>query len=175
MGDLVMDSNAIIVAIETEEQLASHSLEDVVLPLPGNSIRYPNIPTLMREVEQFVSALFGPTLSTNEIIGLENFGATCKMGKLAGAYRRLVSKPVDLSYDFVAYSTPDETVLPSLLENKPAFEDEEELQQEKKPKFSFLGLRLDFSLSSSCYATMALREVTRSDTSSSAQKALCHQ
>lgn len=38
----------------------------------------------------------------------------------------------------------------------------------------FLGLRVEFTLDSSQYATMALREVTRYDTSSARQAELVH-
>lgn len=79
---------------------------------------------------------------------------------LCGAYRKVFVKPIDLHWYFMNYHNDTDTLLRS---------DVEELRGEPEPKSSVDGpqkaLIVEFSLPSSSYATMALREVLKCDTS----------
>lgn len=79
---------------------------------------------------------------------------------LSGAYRKMLVKPIDLNWYSMAYNNENDTLIRS---------DIEELNGEAEPKRIEDGkqnaLILEFSLPSSSYATMALREVMKCDTS----------
>lgn len=82
------------------------------------------------------------------------------MYSLSGAYRKVFIKPIDLNWYFMKYHNDTDTLLRS---------DVEELRGEPEPKSADDGpqkaLIVEFSLPSSSYATMALREVLKCDTS----------
>lgn len=190
IGDLVMDETSSVISIENPDQFSLYSFEDVVIPLPGFDIKYPA--NLLGKLEKFIESLFGDEIT------LFSFGKDCKIGKLAGAYRKLISKPVDLSFEIINYSDPTETILKSKLDlnnsqrpnpenqkpnsgnpksssdNKEEASDCDPLAKKLKPA-SYLGLKIEFSLPSSNYATMALREILRVDTSTTFQRTLTHQ
>lgn len=79
---------------------------------------------------------------------------------MSGAYRKALLKPAGLNWYFMKYNTENDTLIRS---------DVEEIRGEKEPKSIESGtqkaLILEFSLPSSSYATMALREILKSDTS----------
>lgn len=79
---------------------------------------------------------------------------------LSGAYRKVLIKPIDLNWYFMKYHNDTDTLLRS---------DVEEIRGEPEPKSADDGpqkaLVVEFSLPSSSYATMALREVLKCDTS----------
>lgn len=79
---------------------------------------------------------------------------------MSGAYRRAFIKPIDLNWHLVRYNTENDTLIRS---------DVEELRGENHAMNVEGGkqkaLIIEFSLPSSCYATMALREILKCDTS----------
>ncbi|KAG7262319.1 hypothetical protein CRUP_036506, partial [Coryphaenoides rupestris] len=79
---------------------------------------------------------------------------------LAGAYRRVVIRPTEVSWQVIRYDDPRIPLVHTdvdILEDKPG------------PVFNTEGkyraLRMEFSLPPSTYATMAIREVLKMDTS----------
>ena len=83
---------------------------------------------------------------------------------MTGAYRKVLVKPGNLSWTIMRYKNDTDTLIRS---------DIEELRGDPVPKASDDGqlkaLVLDFSLPASSYATMALREVLKADTSAAHQ------
>jgi tRNA pseudouridine13 synthase len=80
---------------------------------------------------------------------------------LPGGYRKLVTKPSDLTCRFTRYSDPTRALTVSdveLLRNPAA----EPAPFEENGQYA--AVVLQFSLSSSCYATMLLRELMMSST-----------
>lgn len=88
----------------------------------------------------------------------------CRTYSLSGAYRKVFIKPVDLNWYFMRYNSENDTLIRS---------DAEELYGDKEPESiengSQKALIVEFNLPSSSYATMALREFLKSDTSVAGQ------
>lgn len=86
---------------------------------------------------------------------------------LSGSYRNILHLPKELSWSVLRYTDPDVPLAQSdedqLLGNDPPAPD---------PKGKFLALQIRLILGTAAYATMALREVTRTDTSSHFQSGL---
>lgn len=79
---------------------------------------------------------------------------------MSGAYRKMLVKPIELNWYFMKYNDESDTLIRS---------DIEELNGEMEPASiedgKQIALILEFSLPSSSYATMALREILKCDTS----------
>jgi tRNA pseudouridine13 synthase len=86
---------------------------------------------------------------------------------MPGAYRRIVQRPADLTWQFFSYSDPTSPLVQT---------DLSVLRKEPPPqgdgKGSMRAVVLSFMLPSSTYATMLLRELTKQSTSLSHQKEL---
>lgn len=86
---------------------------------------------------------------------------------MQGAYRKILGQPKDVRAKLLRYRDPDVDL---------AISDEDRLlaepEPESDPEGPFLALQLSFQLGASAYATMVLREVLKTDTSSSNQREL---
>lgn len=210
-------SAAVKVHVVTVEEAAAGAwrMEDVVLPLPGSEVLYPQHGTA--DVYLQLAAADGVSLDSSPH-GSKDFSIM----ELTGAYRHLLHRPADLEvsvsggkrtlavvdpacaigisvgaslmqtacwtavlspvqslfkssplqYELVRYSHPDIDL---------ASTDLMELRGEQLPapisdKSSdcYLALRLAFTLPSSCYATMLIRELTKQPSSTAHHKALPH-
>ncbi|KAM9855000.1 pseudouridylate synthase 7 homolog isoform 2-T2 [Aulostomus maculatus] len=147
-GDLVLRGTTAHV-LSTEEA-ESHSIHDIVMPLPGFDVIYPS---------HHVGKGYREMLSADRL-NIDNMRHKVKDYSLAGAYRRIIIRPSDVSWDVIRYDDPRISLVHTdfeKLENKPA------------PVFNkegkYRALRMDFSLPPSTYATMAIREVLKLDTS----------
>uniref|UniRef100_A0A671YUJ3 Pseudouridylate synthase 7 homolog n=1 Tax=Sparus aurata TaxID=8175 RepID=A0A671YUJ3_SPAAU len=141
-GDIVLKGTHLLSAEEAE----SHSIHDIVMPLPGFDVIYPS----HHGYRELLSA---------DKLDIDNMRHKVKDYSLAGAYRRIIIRPSDVSWEVIKYDDPRISLVHSdfeKLENKPA------------PVFSKEGkhraLRMEFSLPPSTYATMAIREVLKLDT-----------
>lgn len=80
---------------------------------------------------------------------------------LSGTYRKILSKVQNSSWKLIHYNEPILSLIRS---------DYEEMRGEEEPQTvpdgKYKGLILDFCLSSCCYATMVIREILKTDTSS---------
>lgn len=150
----------------TEEEINSgvYSIFDVVLPLPGHDITYPN-----NEMDKwYEEALAKYDLSS------EKLKHNVKTFSMAGAYRKLLLKPTEMSWEFRSYDSPEETLILSdfeVLKGK-TLDDLKGKGCEKAAESQFQALLLDFCLPTAAYATMMLRELLKSDTSAAHQTAL---
>ncbi|XP_068595603.1 pseudouridylate synthase 7 homolog [Brachionichthys hirsutus] len=147
-GDLVLNGSA--ARALSAEEAQRHSIHDVVMPLPGFDVIYPS---------HHVGEGYRELLSADGL-DIDNMRHKVKDYSLAGAYRRIVIKPSDVSWEVIRYDDPRISLVHSdfeKLENKPA------------PVFNkegkYRALRMEFSLPPSTYATMAIREVLKLDTS----------
>jgi tRNA pseudouridine13 synthase len=86
---------------------------------------------------------------------------------MGGVYRKIMYRPTDVSYSVVHYDDPNFEL---------GLSDQDRLAGRTLPDPPATGrytaLQLAFTLAASTYATMALREVLKSDTASSSQRAL---
>lgn len=185
----------------TEEEAASGkwTIHDVVIASPGAEVTVP-AGSWMRTYQENLMSADGLSLAELE---------TPSKGSdvtLRGAYRKLLHRPSNVSYEFIRYTDTelplnqsDEDRLLGIDEVPQSFAtikeaDEDEAAQRKRRAEaeasvnagegdavsqddseqppSFLALKVSFDLGTAAYATMALREITKVDTSSAHQKSL---
>ncbi|KAF7332007.1 TRUD domain-containing protein [Mycena kentingensis (nom. inval.)] len=142
----------------TEEDLDKYTIFDVLMPLPGTDVAYPGGP-LGERYREFL-----------RLDGLDpdNFVRKQKEYSLAGSYRAIIQRPKELSWTVMRYTDPDVPL---------AQADEDQLLGFDPPAVSmedglFTALQIKLSLGTAAYATMALREITKTETSSSFQATL---
>ncbi|KAM8973965.1 pseudouridylate synthase 7 homolog isoform 2-T2 [Pelodytes ibericus] len=147
-GDLVL-KGATAVPVE-ESNIDSYSINDVVMPLPGFDVIYPKNP-LAAAYEEILAA---------DNLDIKNMRHRIKDYSLAGAYRKVVIQPQDVSWEVVAYDDPKIPLVKT---------DLDKLEGKPLPAFNkegnYRALKMEFSLPPSTYATMAIREVLKMDTS----------
>uniref|UniRef100_A0A673BVR8 Pseudouridylate synthase 7 homolog n=1 Tax=Sphaeramia orbicularis TaxID=375764 RepID=A0A673BVR8_9TELE len=144
-GDLVLRGTTAHVL--SAEEAENHSIHDIVMPLPGYDVIYPS----HHGYREMLSA---------DGLDIDNMRHKVKDYSLAGAYRRIIIRPSDVSWSVIHYDDPRI----SLVHN-----DFEKLENKPAPVFNkegkYRALRMEFSLPPSSYATMAIREVLKLDTS----------
>lgn len=145
----------------TAEDLAlgMYTIYDVVLPSPGFDVIYPTNPKLMEVYESVMSR-----------DGLDPHKMTRRVKEflLAGLYRPIMQKPTDLSYNIVKYNDHVDPLLRTDLEilNEKLDSGQELLrvvQSVEDGQRTAVILKMRLGVSS--YATMALREFMKTDTS----------
>lgn len=151
----VMFANVREVTAE-EAARGTYKITDVLLPLPGFKVIYP----------ERVKVLYEDICKAEGVL-LEGCAHPIKeysFGFLTGAYRRLLVKPDKLEFEFQSYSDPKadltETDMSRILRVPNIVSADGEEKDEK-----FLALRLSLALPTSSYATMALRELMKLSTS----------
>ncbi|KAL3280844.1 hypothetical protein HHI36_004073 [Cryptolaemus montrouzieri] len=137
----------------TKTDLTNYTIFDIVLPLPGYDIQYPeNMKNDYREE-------------------LEKYGLTLEMPQqsvktysLSGTYRKIFGQAKDLEWKIIKYNDPNDSLILSDFDKLRKFEAPTDI-----PDGKYKALIIEVSLDSSSYATMALRELMKIDTSPSAQ------
>ncbi|KAM3924768.1 pseudouridylate synthase 7 homolog [Leptodactylus fuscus] len=146
-GDLVLKGATAIVI--DESNIHSYTIHDVVMPLPGFDVIYPKH-KLAVAYEEMLAA---------DRLDIKNMRHRIKDYSLAGAYRKILIRPQDVSWEVVAYDDPKIPLVRT---------DIEKLEGKPLPIFNTEGkyraLKMEFSLPPSTYATMAIREVLKMDT-----------
>ncbi|NXY90647.1 PUS7 synthase, partial [Alcedo cyanopectus] len=147
-GDLTL-KGATAVHIE-EGDVDNYTIHDVVMPLPGFDVIYPK----HKIGEAYKEMLVADNLDIN------NMRHKIRDYSLSGAYRKIIIRPQNVSWEVVAYDDPRIPLFTTdldKLEGKPL----PALPTDGK----FRALKMEFSLPPSTYATMAIREVLKMDTS----------
>ncbi|XP_043083526.1 pseudouridylate synthase 7 homolog isoform X2 [Puntigrus tetrazona] len=147
-GDLVLRGGSAYV-LSTEEA-EKHSIHDVVMPLPGFDVIYPT---------HSVGQGYRDMMSADDL-DIDNMRHKVRDYSLAGAYRRILIRPRDVSWELIQYNDPRVPLVHT---------DVEKLENAPAPVYlkegKYQALKMEFSLPSSTYATMAVREVLKMDTS----------
>ncbi|CAK5085408.1 unnamed protein product [Meloidogyne enterolobii] len=147
-------------------------IENVCLPLPSFENKLP-------ENESFSIVFFKiifvipvgewyKQIAKDDEIDYESFKKIESHFGLGNVYRPFISKPQDVSWQLLEYSFRDEQL--QTCEFIPKNEVKEEQNEEKKQEKVFKALKLQFTLPSGTYATIALRELMRIDFSKESQK-----
>ena len=135
--------------VEFVEDPDQHELQDVLIPIPGHKVKFPS--NEMKDwFEQYLA---------EDGLTLNSFESSVKDYRLPGDYRNIVVRPRDVEWRLVNYDDCLTDLIPSAKEklNKSSVDN---IKSDGKLK----ALILSFSLSSSCYATMALREIMKVET-----------
>ncbi|KAJ3596037.1 hypothetical protein NHX12_002446 [Muraenolepis orangiensis] len=147
-GDLVLRGGA--AHLLSAEQAEGLTIHDIVMPLPGYDVIYPS---------HHVGQGYREMLKADNL-DIDSMKHKVRDYSLAGAYRRVVIRPSDVSWEVVQYDDPRISLVHT---------DVEKLEDKPGPVFNTEGkyraLRMEFSLPPSTYATMAIREVLKMDTS----------
>ncbi|XP_033018001.1 pseudouridylate synthase 7 homolog [Lacerta agilis] len=147
-GDLVLKGGTAVYIEESD--VDNYTIHDVVMPLPGFDVIYPKH-KIGKAYEEILAA---------DNLDIGNMKHKIRDYSLSGAYRKIIIRPQDVSWELVVYDDPKiplfNTDLDKLEGKPPAV-----LATEGKYK----ALKMDFSLPPSTYATMAIREVLKMDTS----------
>ncbi|XP_038667541.1 pseudouridylate synthase 7 homolog isoform X3 [Scyliorhinus canicula] len=147
-GDLVLKG---VTAVPIEESdVAKHTIHDVVMPLPGFDVLYPK--HKIGKVYEEIMAVDG--------LDINNMKHKIRDYSLSGAYRKIIIRPQNVNWEILVY---DDNKIPLV------HTDVEKLESIPLPESSkdgkYKALKMDFSLPPSTYATMAIREVLKMDTS----------
>ncbi|XP_060743039.1 pseudouridylate synthase 7 homolog isoform X1 [Tachysurus vachellii] len=147
-GDLILKGGT--AHILSAEEAEKHSIHDIVMPLPGFDVIYPTH-TVGKGYRDILTA---------DNLDIDKMRHKIRDYSLAGAYRRILICPKDVSWELIHYDDPRVSLVHTdveKLENKPA------------PVYltdgKYKALKMEFSLPPSTYATMAIREVLKMDTS----------
>ncbi|BFZ08977.1 hypothetical protein BsWGS_12016 [Bradybaena similaris] len=136
--------------VVTEDNLDQFSFHDLVLPLPGFDVIYP---------KNEVHSWYRETLAEDGL-DIDNMRRAQKDYSLPGAYRHMTVCPSNVTWSHHRY---DDCSLPLTLSDMDVIKEVTLPASHNKGKFKAVILKMD--LPSSCYATMALREVLHVDTS----------
>lgn len=144
----------------TEEDIATstYTIYDVVLPTPGFDILYPANEKLMQVYTDVMAKDGLDPLKMNRRV---------REFSLAGSYRHIMGKPTNLSYKIVKYDDPHEPMVRTDLElTRLKKEGQNNVAREiDHQEGERTGVVLTMQLPVSSYATMALREFMKADTS----------
>ncbi|AFR94528.1 tRNA pseudouridine13 synthase [Cryptococcus neoformans C23] len=130
----------------------THTIFDVVMPLPGFDVDYPG---------GEVGELYDRILKADGL-DKDRMRREQREYSLPGSYRLILLRPLSLTWTHLQYTDPDLPLVQSdedeiLSLNPPAAND---------PEGKFRAVKVDMQLGASTYATMVLREITREETSS---------
>lgn len=144
VGDLVMNESSNQIEIVTEENLNNYTIFDVILPIIG----YATAHWPKNKLGEYLKIF--PT-EHSEILQKDKWK---HLWDLPGGFRNFLQKPKDLEIKFFNYTEADELLPPS-----------ESLNLNLKTALKAVMLR--FTLPTSAYATMLLREIFPKDSSTS--------
>ncbi|XP_072025722.1 pseudouridylate synthase 7 homolog isoform X2 [Amphiura filiformis] len=165
IGDLVPTDNdpseqqgsgVIKTAYITEENKSEYSIYDVVLPLPGFGIKYPT-----NEVGEWYKSMMA-----EHGIDSDKLKHHVKDYSLLGDYRKILVKPKNVTWSIQKYSNYKLHLTQTDLDKLEGTEVPEQTDCTEQ------AVKMEFSLPSSTYATMAIREILKIDTSSVHQATL---
>jgi len=147
----------------SDGEVGDYGLTDVLVPVPGSKVKYP---------DNVVKDWFREALE-EEGLDMSCFDSLVKDYNLPGDYRHIVVKAGEVEWRIVKHQDHVEELLPSPRLANRGIQDFKEASDEGTDLLR--SLLLSFSLPSSTYATMALREIMKVSTDQTSLKAQSHQ
>jgi len=142
----------------------NYDMTDVVLPMVGTKIQYP---------ENESGALFDTLLADHGITKKHFSKVQDRDLSFKGDYRKLVCKSTDVDFEILEYTDPLQPLVKTDLMKLDGVElDLPSAAENGEKKDVLLGMVVGFTLPSSSYATIALRELMKRPTSSEYQRQL---
>ncbi|XP_011300271.1 pseudouridylate synthase 7 homolog [Fopius arisanus] len=138
----------------TEEDLDSYTLADIVMPQPGWRVTYPSYAK-----EWYEEFLAKDGLTTDLRQKNQKYS-------LGGQYRKVLQLPENVSWRIVHYNDIQADLVLADIDKMRHHELPKDV-----PEGKYKALILEMTLSSSTYATMALREILKHDTAADTQAA----
>ncbi|XP_029677051.1 pseudouridylate synthase 7 homolog [Formica exsecta] len=148
-------NNFSIVKSLKEEDLPNYTLADVVVPQPGWKVTYPS----------YAKAWYDEFLTKDELT--TNLKQNNKKYSLSGAYRKILQIPMKLSWKIMYYKEKHDNLILSDIDEMRKL-----VSPQNNPDGKIKALIIEMCLEPSTYATMALREILKNDTSAETQVAL---
>lgn len=136
------------VHVLTEADVSKYKIEDVLLPIPGTEVKFP---------ENFVKEKIFETMERNGV-PFSKWPEMAKVHHIKGGYRPALARAGNMSFEILRY---DDETLP-LIPNDMMLLDGKELVP--CPEGKHRALRVTFDLSCGSYATMLFRELLKRDT-----------
>ncbi|XP_063611845.1 pseudouridylate synthase 7 homolog, partial [Penaeus indicus] len=146
------------VRVLSAEEAEQTDITEVVLPLPGYNITYPE--NVMKE--------WYSKLLEEDGLSFTALKHHVKMFSVGGVYRRLIMRPSNVESSICFYDDPTKPLIQSDIDKLRDTDVQENILTEGANK----AVLLELTLPPSSYATMALREVLKMDTSSEMQASL---
>ncbi|KAF8845835.1 tRNA pseudouridine synthase D [Paxillus ammoniavirescens] len=141
----------------SEEDAHKHSIFDVIMPLPGRDVAYPG-GSLGERYREFLK---------RDGLDPDNFLRKQKEYTLNGSYRKILQLPKNMSWSVLQYTDPDVALAQADEDKLLGFDPPSTVDDGK-----FMALQINLTLGTAAYATMALRELTKTETSSHFQTGL---
>ncbi|KAF9226574.1 tRNA pseudouridine synthase D [Gyrodon lividus] len=141
----------------SEEEVHKYSIFDVIMPLPGRDVAYPG-GSLGERYREFLK---------RDGLDPDNFLRKQKEYTLNGSYRKILQLPKNLSWYILRYTDPDVALAQADEDRLLGFDPPVTIEDGK-----FMALQINLTLGTAAYATMALRELTKTETSSHFQTGL---
>ncbi|GFP99227.1 pseudouridylate synthase 7 homolog [Phtheirospermum japonicum] len=179
--DLSEAKNMSVKVISDEDIVAEkYTIDDIVLPLPGSRITYPlnDIGKIYHDLAKKDGISLTDSAHNSKEFSLTN---------MTGAYRQVFQKPKDFEWELLNYvdtniplaetdwdvisksGTSSTSVRPSDEREQIKSDREEDKTQTDESiaaaSKTQMALKMSFTLPSSCYATMAIRELLKTSTS----------
>lgn len=174
-GTSGLGGKAVKVVDEDDVSSGTYSITDLVLPLVGTKVQYPQNNT---------GELFDSLLE-KEGLAKENFSnVKDRELSLGGDYRKVICKPLDVDYEIRQYYDPLQPLLQTDLmrinditteappTKRPTIAAPETKETSDSGDTVLLAMVIGFTLPASSYATIALRELMKRPTSSDYQRKL---
>ena len=158
VGDLVLQKGTKKkeVVVLTEDNIKGYSMSDIQLPVPGVSSQYP---THNINKAFYLAEMAKMGLEERHWKEMQN---AKREYSLRGDYRQIVARPNDVSWQWVLHEDPDEELIDPLNMPLEYSHNGQKLQGKKH-----CSLLLRFSLATSTYATICMREFLRISTNAS--------
>jgi len=160
----------VIKRVTSQEDCDKYQMTQVVLPVPGHDVIYPEYPTEGDETDNWYEKVVA-----GDGLKMTSFAHSNKCYSLCGDYRNLISKVSDLSYEFVNYTDYKIPLVLSdrdILENKKYDEQPQQNVDQTASVVEQTALVVKFQLNTSSYATVALRDICKVDLSAQHQSLL---